>query len=88
MPRNTLTSTLTKKSQITLPKKVRTILGLQPGDQVKFEIRENGRVELRPIPSKIEENFGKVRARKKPEDFKKIRKTVEKAIAQEVTGEY
>jgi hypothetical protein len=37
---------------------------------VKFEVRENGRVKLHPMPPKIEENFGKVRAGKKPENFK------------------
>jgi AbrB family looped-hinge helix DNA binding protein len=39
-------SKLTTKSQITVPKDVRTALGVGPGQQVKFDIGEDGRVSL------------------------------------------
>ncbi len=39
-------STVTSKGQVTLPKKVREALGLVPGSQVEFELRD-GQVLLR-----------------------------------------
>jgi len=45
-----VTSRLTTKSQATIPKKIRKILGLQPGDSVAFEIFEsdhNKKVSIR-----------------------------------------
>ena len=36
----TLTSSLTSKCQTTIPSKVRKLLGLSPGDRVKFEMRD------------------------------------------------
>jgi AbrB family looped-hinge helix DNA binding protein len=51
---------LTKKSQITLPKKIREFLGVKPGERVAFII-ENNAVQIIPLKSKLEENFGKVK---------------------------
>ena len=41
----TLISSLTSKCQTTIPSKVRKLLGLSPGDRVKFEVK-NGEVTL------------------------------------------
>ncbi|MFO7884887.1 MAG: type II toxin-antitoxin system PrlF family antitoxin [Desulfobacteraceae bacterium] len=41
------TSKLTAKSQATIPKKIRKILGLHPSDSVAFEIDENKKVLIR-----------------------------------------
>ena len=87
MPKITDRSVLTKKSQITLPKRIREFLKLKPGDQVKFVIVDNV-VQIVPVPSKLEEGFGKVRAKRKPEDFKRIREIVEEEIAEEVLREF
>ena len=38
-------SRLTTKSQITVPKNVRQLLGVRPGQRVRFEVRD-GKVEL------------------------------------------
>jgi AbrB family looped-hinge helix DNA binding protein len=77
---------LTKKSQITLPKKIREFLGVKPGERVAFII-ENNAVQIIPLKSKLEENFGKVKPIKKKEDFNKIRKFVEEKIAEENINE-
>jgi len=45
-------------------------------------------VQIVPVPSKLEEGFGKVRAKKKPEDFKRIREMVEEEVAEEVLREF
>ena len=83
MHRLTMSSILTKKSQITIPRKIREFLGLKPGERVAF-IVEGDVVKIAPLKSKLEENFGKIKSLKKPEDFKKIRDFVEKEIAEDV----
>jgi len=53
------TATLTSKGQITLPRAVRALWGLAPGDRVDFVIdAESGRVELRPLAARAREAFG------------------------------
>ncbi|MDN5844157.1 MAG: type II toxin-antitoxin system PrlF family antitoxin [Alcaligenaceae bacterium] len=37
---------LTSKGQVTLPKSIRDLLGLQPGAEIGFEIAKDGRVYL------------------------------------------
>ena len=39
---------VTRKGQVTIPKQVRTHLGIKPGDQVSFAVVAGGAVELRP----------------------------------------
>lgn len=41
-------TTLTAKGQMVIPKEVREHLGIRPGDQVDFVLRENGEVVVRP----------------------------------------
>ena len=79
-------SALTRKSQITLPRKVREILKVSPGDQVSFQI-DGSEVKVVAVPSLLEENFGRVKPKRMPEDFKKLRKDFEKGVAEEVLKE-
>ena len=79
-------SVLTKKFQITLPKKIRQILEVKSGERIGF-IVEGNEVKIVPLKSKLEENFGKVKALRKPENFKKIRDFVEKEMAKNVIEE-
>lgn len=46
-------STLTSKGQVTIPKKIRDRLGLDRGDELSFELREDGVVEVRPLTGSI-----------------------------------
>jgi AbrB family looped-hinge helix DNA binding protein len=41
--------TVTSKGQVTIPKRVREQLGIQPGSAVAFELTESGEVVLRPV---------------------------------------
>jgi AbrB family looped-hinge helix DNA binding protein len=41
------TATLTSKGQITIPKIVRRLLGLETGDALEFEM-QNGAIQVRP----------------------------------------
>jgi antitoxin PrlF len=41
-------ATLTSKGQTTIPKEIRDLLGLAPGDKLDFIVESDGRVVLRP----------------------------------------
>lgn len=34
-------TSLTQKSQVTVPKQIRVVLGLKPGDEVEFEVEDD-----------------------------------------------
>jgi AbrB family looped-hinge helix DNA binding protein len=42
-----MTTTLTRKGQVTVPKRIREALGLAPGSQVHFEVSAQGEIVLR-----------------------------------------
>jgi len=42
------TATLTSKGQLTLPKAIRDLLGVGPGDRVVFWLEDTGRVIVEP----------------------------------------
>jgi AbrB family looped-hinge helix DNA binding protein len=87
MARVATKSVLTKKSQLTLPKKIREFLQVKPGDMIDFRIEETS-VTIMPIRSELEANFGKVNPKRKPENFSEIRNQIEDGIAQEVVKEF
>ncbi len=43
-----MTTTLTVKGQVTIPKQIRDALGLKPGAVVKFAVNEQGEVVIHP----------------------------------------
>ena len=47
-----MTTTLTSKGQVTIPKAFREYLGLAAGDQVEFEFADDGSVRLRGADKK------------------------------------
>jgi AbrB family looped-hinge helix DNA binding protein len=64
--------TVTQKGQVTIPAEVRKLLGVKPRDKVVFRIAE-GKVELGAPIMTLEETFGSVTPKQRPEDFKKLR---------------
>ena len=76
---------ITRKGQATIPKKIREYLGVKNKDQIEFKI-EKGQVIIKPASS-LDSNFGKVRPKRKPENFTKIRESFEKGIAEETSKE-
>jgi antitoxin PrlF len=40
---------LTTKSQVTVPKAVRIALGVQPGQEIDYEVKPNGQVIMFPV---------------------------------------
>ena len=55
-----MTSTLTSKGQVTIPKALREQLGLEAGDRLEFVLREDGKVEMVPLDDSIEALKGAV----------------------------
>ena len=51
-------ATLTNKGQVTIPKAIRTSLGLHSGDKLEFFITETGEALLIPVTKKVDEVFG------------------------------
>jgi AbrB family looped-hinge helix DNA binding protein len=41
------TSTVTSKGQVTIPKEIRTRLGLKPGDRLDFHLDDQGELKVR-----------------------------------------
>lgn len=51
-------SRLTSKGQVTIPKQIRQVLGIEPGDQVEFELLSDRRVVVkRVLPTKVFERY-------------------------------
>ena len=41
-----MSTTITSKGQVTIPKKIREFLGVRPGNAVEFKVGEDGRVTV------------------------------------------
>ncbi|MFC1852690.1 AbrB/MazE/SpoVT family DNA-binding domain-containing protein [candidate division CSSED10-310 bacterium] len=51
-------TTLTKKGQVTIPKKIREVLGLQTGDKIEFIVSKDGEARIKPVTKKIDDVYG------------------------------
>ncbi|MDP2935488.1 MAG: AbrB/MazE/SpoVT family DNA-binding domain-containing protein [Dehalococcoidia bacterium] len=78
-----LLTVVTRKGQITIPAEIRRSLGIMEGDKVALSLTdgEKPKVSLRPIRSVAELTFGAINARKRPEDFKELRRIFEDEMA-------
>lgn len=64
-------TTLTQRSQITVPAEVRRVLGLKPRDRVVFAI-EGSKVTLEPAEFTLETAYGSVEPLNRPEDLEEV----------------
>lgn len=76
-------ATLTSKGQITLPKTVRTELGLGPGDRIDFVRLEDGNFAIVPATQALKSLKGILGKRAKPVSLEEM----DAAIAQGSRGE-
>ena len=53
---------LTSKGQLVIPKEIRDLLRLQPGDRIDFVVREDGEVVIRPLVVDVRELKGSLHA--------------------------
>lgn len=63
-----IVTTITQRSQVTLPAEVRRVLGLKPRDQVAFAV-DNGEVRLVPAQFTLESAYGSVDPLNRSEDL-------------------
>ncbi len=77
-----LTSTITSKGQITIPKEIRAALNLHPGDRLDFII-ENGRVYVQPVDVDVRSLSGLLY---KPDRQSVSLEEMDEAIAQGARG--
>jgi AbrB family looped-hinge helix DNA binding protein len=72
-------ATLTSKGQTTIPKEIRDLLGLAPGDKLDFVVESDGRLVLRPATLDVRQLRGLLHRRsKKPVSLEPM----DRAIAQ------
>jgi antitoxin PrlF len=75
-------ATLTSKGQTTIPKEIRDLLGLAPGDKLDFVVEADGRVVLRPATRDVRELRGMLRRKgRKPVSLEEM----DRAIAEGAT---
>ena len=80
---------VTRKGQITVPAEIRRALGLKRGDKVAISLADRERLHatLRPVRSVAQMTFGSVAPRKRPEDYRELRRLFEEGVAEEVIAE-
>ncbi|MDA1190078.1 MAG: AbrB/MazE/SpoVT family DNA-binding domain-containing protein [Candidatus Poribacteria bacterium] len=71
---------LTTKGQVTIPKEIRSLLGLESGDRVLF-VRQGGEVLIRPLKVTLNDLRGSVTPRNRPEDFNEVRRQTRQRVA-------
>lgn len=73
-----MSTTITSKGQVTIPKQLRDYLGLEPGSLVDFAYTADGQVVIRPVKQAK-------KTKKKPSRFDALRGTVNLGMS---TDEY
>ena len=56
-----MASKITKKGQVTIPKSIRDLLGLQPGSLVEFARDPDGRIVLKTAGTESKNRFARFR---------------------------
>lgn len=70
------TATLTSKGQLTLPKDVRTALGVGPGDRVEFVRMEDGNFAVLPATHSVKSLKGIIPRPRKPVSLEDMDKAI------------
>jgi antitoxin PrlF len=82
-------TTVTRKGQITIPVEIRNAMGIKVGDAVTVSLDEESAsvARLARAGSVAERTFGAVNPRKRPEDFRELRRLFEESLAREDAGQ-
>lgn len=70
---STITTIITRRGQVTIPKSYRDALQLEEGDVVRWDLTD-GKLVLQRIGSVADATFAVVPPRRTPEDFEDLRK--------------
>lgn len=79
-----LTAKVTRKGQVTIPKKIREILKINPDDEVVF-VRRGDEVVIKSVKNLM--SLHGIVEGKAPLDFDEIRRQVKKEVAQHAASE-
>lgn len=71
---------LTSKGQATIPKSVRNFLGLEPGDMVRFEIKD-GKAVVEPVRKTLLDFRGMLQGEEPVKDWSLVREAVRQKVA-------
>lgn len=74
-------ATLTSQGQLTLPKAIRDLLGLKPGDRVAFRVREDHTVVVEPETLDLRSLRGALKPRRRGVTLEQMAKAVRSAGA-------
>jgi len=77
---------ISTKGQVTIPQPIRETLDLKRGDTLVFTAEEN-KITATPLPGNFLDLYGSVKPRRRPENFKEIRRRVTRKIAKNVVSE-
>ena len=81
-----ITTTITQRSQVTIPVEVQRLLGVKPKDKIAFTI-EGGQVRLVPASFSLESVYGSVKSFGNPGDFERISRIAKDAKAEKTARE-
>lgn len=81
-----ITTTLTQKGQITIPKIFRDLLELSPADNLVISLEEE-KIVATPVKSDILSLYGSVKYTGKPVDLEKLRRQTIKSMAENTASE-
>jgi AbrB family looped-hinge helix DNA binding protein len=71
---------ITAKGQVTIPKKIRKMLGIESGDWIIFSV-EGGKAMMYPVRGTLLELRGSLKPREVPENLNAVREEVKRKIA-------
>lgn len=77
---------ISTKGQVTIPQPIRETLDLKRGDALVFTAEED-KITAVPLQGNFLELYGSVKPRRRPENFKEIRRQVTRSIAKNAASE-
>ncbi len=77
---------ISTKGQVTIPQPIRETLDLRRGDALVFTAEED-KITAVPLQGDFLDLYGSIKPRRRPENFKEIRKQVIRAVAKSVASE-
>lgn len=80
------TATLTSQGQLTLPKAIRDLLGLRPGDQVAFRVREDQSVVVEPATVDLRTLRGVLKSKRRGVTLEDMNEAVQSGVTARFRG--
>lgn len=79
-------ATMTSKGQTTIPKDVRDRLRLKPGDQLEFQVQEDGTARMIPANLRAMSLFGILKPKRHGVTIEKMNEDIADAVSEHVMG--